>query len=359
VLKHLPVQTGNAMGRLDGLQGLRFVAAMLVVVMHSTESVHGRGGDVAGWSIGSFGVDIFFVISGFVMALTAPLAAGAWRSRVAAAVEFMRRRILRVVPLYWAYTLLKLILVLAIPAAALRTRPELGHIVTSFLFLPGMDPTGVIMPFMPVGWTLNYEMFFYAVFAIAIALAAPRIIFCMAAFAALIALANLFPGTTALRFYGNAFVFEFVWGMLLAYLWWRGLRLPAWAAVGAVAVGAYLVLVHGLPAGSVRFLTWGACAALIVYGVVSLESSLHAFRFLPQLRFLGDSSYSLYLSHTFVVPITVAVLVRYLSGPAAVVAMMVLATFVGSLSYVFLEKPVTNFLKHRFSGKKQAPATVV
>jgi len=174
--------------QFTGLQILRFVAAMLVAVMHITQaiSIHVTGrGDAHYWGAGSAGVDIFFVISGFVMAITTQGEPARGPARLAAAWVFIQRRILRIVPLYWFYTLLKAALLLAIPALAVKSTIEPVHFAASLLFIPMKSPWGLVQPVLPVGWTLNFEMLFYMVFAIAIALGAPRVRFCLTVFLAL------------------------------------------------------------------------------------------------------------------------------------------------------------------------------
>ncbi|MDB5937705.1 MAG: acyltransferase, partial [Polaromonas sp.] len=152
-----------------GVQILRFVAAMLVVVMHITEAISVRitgAGPDHYWSAGAIGVDIFFVISGFVMAMsTARLPAGNQTNWQAAWI-FMKRRLLRIAPLYWFYTLLKAALVLILPSLALRSSIDMQHLLASMLFIPALSPWGLVQPTLPVGWTLNFEMLFYVVFAI-------------------------------------------------------------------------------------------------------------------------------------------------------------------------------------------------
>ena len=168
-----------------GIQILRFVAAMLVVVMHTSQAisihipVRGAG---QYWSLGAVGVDIFFVISGFVMAMSVGTSLVDVQSRKRAAFIFMKRRLLRIVPLYWFYTLLKVALILALPGLATRSSVDSAHLAASLFFTPAMSPWGLIEPTLPVGWTLNFEMLFYAVFALAIALGAPRIKFCLLIF---------------------------------------------------------------------------------------------------------------------------------------------------------------------------------
>jgi len=160
-------------GRLDSIQVLRAVAAIGVVFTHAITrlstsfpgaSEHalftGLGGQL---TVGDAGVDLFFVISGFIMLHVHRNDFG----RPGAPLRFMLRRILRIVPIYWLLTTLALVFLIFAPQ--LFTTHYRGiylpWIVGSYLFLPIAPPDWNATPVVGVGWTLNYEMFFYAVFA--------------------------------------------------------------------------------------------------------------------------------------------------------------------------------------------------
>ena len=227
---------------LTGLQMLRFAAAMLVAVMHITQavSVHLTGQGAAHyWERGSAGVDIFFVISGVVMGLSTPPSAATLAERSRQAWTFFKRRLIRVVPLYAFYTLLKVALLAALPALALRTQLDGAHLAASLLFIPWQSPWGDVQPVLPVGWTLNFEMFFYVVFALAVLLGLPRLLSCLLVFLLLMAAAALEPGTVALDFLGRGIVLEFVLGLLLAQAWKKRSSLPP--EVGLLALGLGLL----------------------------------------------------------------------------------------------------------------------
>lgn len=344
--------------QFNGIQILRFVAAMLVVVMHTSEAISLRitgAGPGHYWSGGSAGVDIFFVISGFVMAMsTAKLPADS-ASRMSAAWTFMKRRLLRIAPLYWLYTLLKAAMVLALPGLALRSSIDPGHLVSSLLFIPAMSPWGLIQPTLPVGWTLNFEMLFYGVFALAIALGVARIRFSLMLLLVIVLGGHFFPEVVPLKFYSQSLVFEFVLGMCIAhvYLNYRTLSPPA----GLIAAVAGFVVMFGVNWGDSadRLSTWGLGAALMVMGAIWLEPWTARIRMASRLSFLGDASYSIYLSHTFVVPAAVLVM-KYLGLQNHVIIILVvgLVTILsGCLSYVWLERPMTGFLKRTlFSAPK-------
>ena len=344
--------------QFTGVQILRFVAAMLVVVMHTTQaiSIHITGtGPDRYWADGSAGVDIFFVISGFVMAMSTPTPPADGPSRIQAAWIFMKRRLLRIVPLYWFYTLLKAALLLALPALATRSSLTPGHFTASLMFIPAMSPWGLIEPTLPVGWTLNFEMLFYAVFALALALGAARIKFCLLIFMLLFLSARYFPDSVALTFYGRSLVFEFILGACIAHLFLHHRTMAP--PVGLLAVMAGMVFMFGIDwgVGADRLITWGGGAAVAVLGAVWLEPWTARVQATARLSFLGDASYSIYLSHTFVVPAVVLMLKRLgVLDSLVIVLTVALAVIVsGCLAYVWLERPMTTHLKRVLFKKRE------
>ncbi len=135
--------------RLSSLELLRFVAALLVVLFH-----------LPSIGIGEFGVDIFFVISGYVMML----------STATGSHQFLLKRLIRIVPLYWAATLAVFLIALLIPSLLNNTSANLVHLIKSLLFVP-FDKNGTgHQPLLTIGWTLNFEMYFYLLFAVGCAL---------------------------------------------------------------------------------------------------------------------------------------------------------------------------------------------
>lgn len=149
---------------LLGIQMLRAAAAIAVVVYHMVhaEGVHGGGVAVLGGPahFGYAGVDVFFVISGFIMAT---ITAGKF-GRAKFAVEFLCRRAVRIVPLYWLCTL-AVAAVLALHPNALSSEFENKSLIDSLLMIPQAGG-----PLLAVGWTLSYEIFFYAMAAIGLAI---------------------------------------------------------------------------------------------------------------------------------------------------------------------------------------------
>jgi len=288
------------------IQYLRAVAALMVVFHHSLIQMP--------WlarfhqsSIGSHGVDLFFVISGFVMVVTT-------HGREVTRAEFMRRRIVRVVPLYWALTLFTVLCVALAPGLFRTTSIELSHVIQSLLFIPHRSPSfpNEMWPVMVPGWTLIYEMFFYACFALALG----RFWWLVAGFIGLFVFGLVVqPSNDLLAFFTRYLILEFVAGVVLARLWYAlGSPLPAWAR-------------------------WKSRLWLT----------------------LGDASYSIYLTHLFSLGALRVVWGRFApeSGLSAVgffVASLVVCSVVGWVTYRLLEVPLLNRLNAR-KATRAAPQT--
>ena len=141
---------------LLSIQYLRAVAALMVVFHHIINAKPWLFNPLENYPSLATGVDIFFVISGFIMYVAA---------RNEAPLEFLKKRIIRIVPLYWVATLAFVIVKTKLHIFSLTPEDWL-HIAKSLAFIPHHDPTnpGKIWPYLIQGWTLNYEMFFYLIF---------------------------------------------------------------------------------------------------------------------------------------------------------------------------------------------------
>ncbi len=287
-----------------GIQALRAIAAGLVVVHHAAvywlEHVHPGTPAASLWRGGASGVDIFFVISGFVMTVTAPGLAG----KANKAWVFLERRLVRVVPLYWIFTTLSLVRT----AAGGQPVDSAGHILASYLFIPSYDAGGALFPVVGIGWTLNYEMLFYFLFATALALEVPLLAFLLPAMLGLAAVGFLdhshWPAFTA---FASPMVLEFLFGVLIAHATLQGRRLPPLACAALFMGGAAAIAMIPLNDPPLRWLAWGVPAAAIVAAMVGLEDFVG--RRLPQwLLEAGNASYALYLVHRLMLSIAWATL---------------------------------------------------
>ncbi|WP_288484099.1 acyltransferase, partial [uncultured Novosphingobium sp.] len=208
-----PVRTGGRDGTyLDGIQILRFVAALAVVLAHIQHEIVKSGlfTNFRPFDLidGGFGVDIFFVISGFIMLHVSKDKFG----KSGASVDFIIRRFLRIAPLYYIATILTLVAILLIDGVLINKTITLVHMLGSFSFFPTQSSTGDIAPILKLGWTLNFEFFFYAIFSLSMIFRLRAgLLFLTFALTAIVLIANCVPHPPAwLSFWGQSLVFEFL-----------------------------------------------------------------------------------------------------------------------------------------------------
>jgi peptidoglycan/LPS O-acetylase OafA/YrhL len=327
--------------KILNLQILRFVAASGVLLSHAADVTDVR--DPWLWDVPwTAGVDIFFVISGFIMTILTANRFG----RGGAARHFLVRRIIRIVPIYWLVTALMIATVLLLPGHVRSSQVDPGSVVTSFLFVPWARPDGQVVPILSQGWTLNYEAFFYLAFATAL-LHRRGLALLVVGFLALAALHAFVPGRlVALAFWTDPIILEFVAGIGLARLWLGGLRLGLAARLALAAAGILLFLGAG-SLGLHRAIIFGIPAALLGAAFMFGEEPEKPGLIRRALVAGGDASYALYLSHTFTIN---AVVLAFGSRGWPAMAAAVAAAIVASLLVPrWIERPVLDRLHQRFA----------
>ena len=299
------------MQRVQSIQVLRFVAAALVIICHAWQPAR----------IGAVGVDIFFVISGFII------------SRVMVGktpLEFIRSRLTRIYPIYW---------ICAVPTAIIATYTGIAttsRTLTSITLWPVFGPE-YLQPYLVAGWTLSFEMLFYS--SAAIVLIDRRALWAFAIAYPAATLGAVVTGAPALRFIGNPMVLEFLMGVAIGRSPTE--RVPR-AGMAAIACAILLLAVSDasrlyLPryvfelSATDRVWAWGVPAAMLVWGMLQLEGI--DWRFFP---YLGDASYSIYLAHG-----TAGFLFAIFPWPLRVVAALLFG--VGVFHYV--EKPLLKYIR--------------
>ena len=271
---------------ITNIQVLRGVAALMVVMLHAVVKLRPFGFDGSQVSFLQGGVDIFFVISGFIMLHVS-------RVRPRSSWQFMADRIIRIVPLYWLLTLS------AYYIGSAEMRP-IGDLLRSLVFVPsGTAP--LYNPLIDGGWTLNLEMYFYAIFAGSLMLARTEQHRFMIVVGALVsvAVASLWLPARYGSFYGNEIVVEFVIGMALARSMGSLRSIGLFAAWSMVFTGALLMAADPVARLGSRLLSDGLPAGLIVAGAISLDAAGKRAT-APAALLLGAISYALYLSHMLV-----------------------------------------------------------
>ncbi|MDV9043410.1 acyltransferase [Stenotrophomonas sp. RAC2] len=343
------------MEKLQNLQMMRAMAAILVVWAHAIDLVAKRQIDAfqVSWgaleNFGAVGVDVFFVISGFIVSLTAE------RSR--SLTQFLVARLVRIWPLYIITTV---VVFAADPAA--RSLATLAWSVV-FLQVPGV-PAG--MPTHPLGWSLMFEAVFYLMLAGAMCWRTqrpmPERVLIIGSTAILVA--GVCGFHQPMNIIGNPIIIEFLLGVVIGWAYRRWPVLPAWATSGLFVAGAVMLLstaMYGF--GSIseapqtldaslswdRVRMWGIPAALLIASAVLRRNATSAAG--RPLVFLGDSSYSIYL-FSFVALLLLDQCWD-VWAPASPDVAILLATSVavvfGVICYVVLERPLTSALRTRIA----------
>lgn len=336
-----------------GIQYLRGFAAMLVVFYHAPGQVATLHADPHWFVSGQGGVDIFFVISGFLMYRVTKA-----RGENLSATRFLRDRIVRIVPLYWLVTSFIAFAVLVAPSHFKSTELTLSHLLLSLGFIPHYDPghPNDIWPLLVPGWTLNYEMFFYVVFAGLISMRwHNRILPAAGLFVALAAAGYFYSGHNPLVLtYTNSLMLEFVFGMAIAAAYEHQAFRPQSLAILLIPAGAIgLFALRGILPAEMRVFSWGIPGAVIMIGMLAAEPWIaeHKVRF---LEYIGNASYSIYLSHLLTLGVVREVWshLPVVEGSASGTAMYLAASLgtsalVGCIVYRLIEQPMTAAFKRR------------
>jgi exopolysaccharide production protein ExoZ len=290
---------------------LRAFAALGVVVYHICKEAWHRGflESAALYRLAEtlqIGVDLFFIVSGFIIVyVSRDLPPGA-----AGLGTFLGKRLVRVVPIYWLFTLLTAAVILLSPQAMNHGAFSIDYLLASLAFLPWPSASNTsLLPLLGVGWTLNYEMFFYILYALLIGLNVRNRVRTLCLLLAALAILGWFVPRSLPQpwFWTRSIILEFAMGALLARLHLGGYRLPPRLAMALLATGilSWQVMCWTLPAfrPEWRGYTLGLAAAQIFAGACWLPHRAvqrkHGLR--AVLLDVGDASYCLYLMHMFVI----------------------------------------------------------
>ncbi len=335
----------NAIRRLPSIQYLRAIAALMVVAFH----IIGRSA-----LVGAAGVDIFFVMSGFVMWLVIDC-------EDVKPLRFAYDRGARLLPLYWLCTLVLAIAAILLPHLFSRLHLTPEWIASSLVLLPSYQPgTGDIFPVLNQGWTLSYEMFFYAI--LFVATFAPR------SWRSLVVSGFLFasisvglwhaPRTAMVQVYTNPLLAEFLLGFLFVRFFSEKAFSTSWAAGLLIVVGLagfVIAAFHGeQPDGWRRVIVWGCPAFALVAGCVNLER-IPSHRSFRTGQLLGDASYSIYLTQGLFISLLTHLWKLFGSDKSDVMHVMAFAaigllvcTIGGTLVHLLVERPILKTLRRSY-----------
>lgn len=332
--------------RLGNIQALRAIAALLVVGIHIQANELRVGGDplLSPWLYhGVAGVDLFFVISGFIMVHVTRGRFGVPQK----AARFWYDRLWRIYPPAILFTSLTLLALMA--AGTAGTWLDQTSLLASFLLLPQEGE-----PLLGVAWTLTHELYFYLVFGALLLLKEKWLPLGLVIWSLLIAL-GLAAGITRasnpwLVLLVHPHTYEFIFGAFAALAWQRGwYRFPALlmaAGIAAMIAGAIWIGIRSpenYPLFWGRILAFGPGSVLVVFGLAGLEKD-GAFTLPGWLQRVGDWSYSLYLSHVLVIVTLTHLWMRFaMAGPidnlVMIAAMLAGSLTVSAIAYYFFETP--------------------
>lgn len=345
----------HTVSTLYGIQTLRFLAALLVVVYHVEGALINRANfpmpNYFGMG-GQIGVDVFFVISGFIIALTTSKIKS--ENNRENTINFMVKRVIRIVPVYWFYTFLKIVAILAIPSLALNTSFDLQHILGSLFFIPTANPVnGSLFPVVPVGWSLNFEMLFYLIFAVAIFLKANKFAVVALAFSLVFFLEHQFPSNEILSFFAHVRLFEFFLGMIAFDIFTKVKKVSASLTLAFLILSVSLFSLNFADIYNQYFLTVGLGSFFMVLFFLYSETWIVKCRLKKIFEKLGDASFTLYLSHGFVVPVLVVIGSQILNLDMWTIflSVTIMSVIAGQLAYELFEKPTVNYLNTKWKER--------
>jgi exopolysaccharide production protein ExoZ len=327
------------------IQYLRGIAAMMVVFAHANEPFASPTHQMLR-NLGFSGVDLFFVISGFVMTYIVA-------ARPTPPGGFLLRRIARIGPLYWVMTAVTAVLVVSVPHLLPHSRFTWLELIASLLFIPFPNPgANKIAPLLKIGWTLNYEMFFYVCFALLLFLTPWRRTLALCCVFAFLILAGAMVGSdwAPLTLYGNPVTIEFLMGCIVGCVCLdKALRRITMPAACVLIAFATICLIAGSTGGDLdhREIDRGLPAAIIVMGALALEQ--HRLPTSRWLLALGDATYSIYLTHLFIV-MGLYQFVRHVPFDGAISYLfpsvtMVICGIAGIVIYNAIESPLVRTAK--------------
>lgn len=326
---------------LQSIQFLRAIACIMVVLFHIS-TIEQKYSSYSFASIfdpyGRYGVDLFFVISGFILTYLSLDKFG----QVGASGKFLARRLIRVYPVYWQFSLIVLAVFLLKPEWVNSGYAQPAGIIESFLLIPQK-----VNPLLSVGWTLIFEMYFYLVFAFALLFSNPKLI--LVGWASVTALLYAFAPkgiNPAIDIISSPLVFEFMVGCPVAWAVKSGYQAKA-SALFATAIVWYIAsinLMQGQEFYLHRTVCYGIPAALIVWACLQLNN------FNNLMCKIGDASYSIYLSHILVLSVLGRMWASIgsegiISHTLWIICLLTAPVAFGILNYCFVEKPLLSWTK--------------
>lgn len=337
--------------QIDSIQLLRGIAAIYVVSEHIPVKFFGDG---------CWGVDLFFIISSFIMCYVTEKTGE----------NFFLKRLIRIIPLYWIGTMGIFLITLVAPHLLNTNTVNIVYLLKSFLFIP-FQKGDAIVPLLFQGWTLQYEIFFYIIFAISMKINHKyRSEICSLLLVSIV-ISGLFflKDSIIFQFFSNIILTEFIFGMFAFKLFihaneYRKKRINPvsipWTVFGIIIL-IFLPFASNFIPSEERVIKWGILSFIsffsIVHGTVTLKFS-------QKFLLIGNASYSLYLFHPYIIQ-----LINQIFDLKSIESNMILTAIVilGIISiccifsiflFIYLEKPFDQYLKKTQYGNIQKPVLI-
>jgi peptidoglycan/LPS O-acetylase OafA/YrhL len=360
-----PIPPRNGKEQFASLDLLRVVASLMIVLFHAhsiavknavKQGVHLFEAPQFWYSC----VDLFFVMSGFLMIHMSRNLFGSSHG----VKMFAIRRLTRTPPLYWIYTLMITAIFLIQPSLSAEGPIDLRTFLTSIFFIPNTRS-----PVIAIGWTLNYEIFFYCIIGLSIFL--PYAKAWKAAIAALVVAVGIgycfaLPASP-FGVWTNPLLLDFAIGILAAVVYYKNVALRNGGTLALFVLGIFFVLLLNPSWGIPEFFLFRALSAglgmgLIVAAATWREKPLEFGRFTPVIRFFSEQTYTMYLCHILVLKILELVYYRFFHGYWAHIGFIllgaVITTLVSRVLYALIEKPLTEFLRLKIKKVTSRPVPV-
>jgi exopolysaccharide production protein ExoZ len=330
---------------LKSLQILRAIAALSVVYYHINAAPH----------FGKFGVDIFFIISGFVMSMIIENGQKPY--------TFVVNRITRIVPLYWVLTLCLFILSAIKPDLLDTTTANIFNFLKSIFFVPYFKESGQLHPMLVVGWTLNYEMFFYFCLWVSIIVMITRKIYALITIFLLtifFLLADNYLINPVLKsFFNNSIIFEFILGMLAFKIYKiRLMKKINNVVLLIISILSYFFMAYYEVIGTdiARVFIYGIPSLILILSVTALEETkfMENNSLTKILALIGNGSYAIYLSHLYVVLAIQRIGHEKLNlmdptTPLGVAVTLFFSIIVGHILYTHVDKPLSGYFRKKLT----------
>ncbi len=280
---------------LNQIQWLRAIAAILVVITHFTGKAYSVKLLDHEFSSGAIGVDIFFIISGFIMMYVSDL-------KKQYPIKFILNRFIRILPVHYFFLFI-LIIIFLIKPDVINSSVSKTYVWESFLLVPALRNDAEYLN--PVIWTLFYEMMFYLIFCVSLNL---KNLTTSAIATTLVISAIVFSGffykgdNIYISAATDSISLEFCYGMLLYVFYKKGFLTFHWLLPLMLSIILYFVLKQF---DFYRFIKLGIPSALIFISFLNMKNSKITF-----LNFLGKISYEIYICHIMVISASYLILFR-------------------------------------------------